>query len=70
MNKSFIENYLLHIVVFSFLVLLLLLIAICVLFIKYEQRYEFNIQGIDVVEVRLPTLELEKYNQIDKISKK
>lgn len=61
------KNYSVYIVVFMLLALVLGLVLASVLVINAKQKQKFDIENVEVVEYRLPSLDLEKYRQIDKI---
>jgi hypothetical protein len=67
MIASFFKSYFVHAILVSIILLLMALIAIGVLFIKSSQNKSYDIKDVNVVEYRLPSLDLEKYEQLDKI---
>jgi hypothetical protein len=61
------KNYSVYIVVFVILSIVLSLVVASALIIRAKQNQKYDIENVEVVEYRLPSLDLEKYMQIDKI---
>lgn len=61
------KNYSVYIAAFALLGVVLSLVLASVLIINAKQKQKYDIENVEVVEYRLPSLDLEKYRQIDKI---
>jgi len=66
MFKNLRKNSRLNIVIFGNLGLVLLLLLATIIIISYQQSKAFKIESVKVLELKLPSLDLEKYRQLEK----
>lgn len=66
MFKKFRKNSRLNIIIFGNLTLVLMLLIATIAIISYQQSKAFRIESINVLELKLPSLDLEKYRQLEK----
>jgi len=56
-----------YIAIFSILFISALLLVSSVLLINKKQTLQYQVDNAETIEYRLPSLDLEKYKQIDKL---
>lgn len=61
------KNHLFKLLIVVPIFLSIFMLVLAVLYVKSKERLMYNTENINVVEVRLPSVELEKYKQLDKI---
>lgn len=66
MLKNLKKNSRLNIIIFGNLGLVLALLIATMIIISYQQSKAFRIESIKVLELKLPSLDLEKYRQLEK----
>lgn len=66
MIKNISKNSHLNIIIFGNLTFILVLLLATIAIITLEQKNAFKIENIKVLELKLPSLELNKYRQLEK----
>lgn len=66
MFKNLRKNSRLNIIIFGNFTLVLVLLIATIFIINYQQSKAFRIESIKVLELKLPSLDLEKYRQLEK----
>jgi uncharacterized membrane protein len=68
MRLEAIKNHLTKIAIISPILLMLILIIVSIAFINQQQTIIYDTDDIEIVEVRLPSVDLAKYKLLDKIN--